>query len=68
MTNAEIIMRLLVEKALIGNQFALELVLDRYEGKAVRAQTVNNQDHTVEDLIDRQKVALLNGLVPTPKE
>jgi hypothetical protein len=68
MTNSEAIMRLLVDRALAGNQFALEIVLDRYEGKAVRAQQVNSQDHTVEELIDRQKVALLNGLVPAKRD
>lgn len=68
MSNAERIMRLLVDKAVQGQQYALEMVLDRYEGKAVRAQQVNTQDQTVEEHIDRQKVALLNGLVPNPKD
>lgn len=62
MSNAEVLTRLLVDKALQGNQFALEMVLDRYEGKPVRAQTVQSADTSIEEQIDKASVALLNSL------
>lgn len=62
MSNAEVLTRGLVAAALEGKQFAIEAVLDRYEGKPVRANQVQTADTTVEEQIDRQSVALLNQI------
>ena len=68
MTNAEVLTRMLVDKALQQNQFAMEMVLDRYEGKPVRAQTVQSADTTIEEQIDKASVALLNSLTEEGKD
>lgn len=63
LTNAEKLARILVNKALADeNQFAIEAVLDRAEGKPVKGQQVMMPDMTVEDMISNQEVALLNAL------
>lgn len=60
MSNAEVLMRQLVDYALAGKQFAIEAVLDRFEGKPVRADRLTTPDTTIEEQIDLQSVALLN--------
>jgi hypothetical protein len=62
MSNAEVLTRQLVDEALKGKQFAIEAVLDRYEGKPVRANQVQTPDLTIEEQIDRQSVSLLNKM------
>lgn len=66
-TNAEALTRLLMNRALEGNQFAIEAVLDRAEGKPVKGVTISTPDLSVEDMISQQEVALLNDLA-TKKE
>lgn len=58
----ELLARLLVERALLGNQFAIEAVLDRVEGKAVRGQAAAQVDNSIEEQIGRAEVAALNAL------
>jgi hypothetical protein len=65
----EALARMLMERALGGNQFAIEAVLDRVEGKAVRGQQAAQVDNAIEEQIDRAAVASLNSLLtPPPKE
>lgn len=68
LSNAESLARLLVRRALSENQFAIEAVLDRAEGKPVKGQTVSLPDMTVEDMISQQEVALLNNELKKEKE
>lgn len=68
MTNLEVLVRKLVERALGENQFAMETVLDRFEGKPVRANQVPVADTALEEQIDRASVAALNSLAEPPKE
>jgi hypothetical protein len=67
MTNAEVLARKLLERALEGNQAAQELVVDRVEGKAGRAAPAGASDVQLEEQIDRAAVAALNSLVPDEK-
>lgn len=64
-TNAEALTRLLVNRALEGNQFAIEAVLDRAEGKPVKGATISTPDMSIEEMISQQEIALLNGLTTT---
>lgn len=64
MTNLEILLRKVVSNALLGNQFSVERVLDQFEGKPVRGAAVRTADTSLEDFIDQQSIALLNGLTP----
>lgn len=66
--NAEVLARTILNRALQENQAAIDIVLDRAEGKAVRGTPVAQTDTTIEDQIDRASVEQLNKLVPTPKE
>ena len=66
-TNAEALARKLLQKALLGNEKAQEMVIDRVEGKAGRAVDAKPLDTTLEDLIDRSGVDALNALLP-PQE
>lgn len=69
MTNAEKLARILVNKAIADeNQFAIEAVLDRAEGKPVKGQQVQMPDMTVEEMISQQEVALLNNLNKSDKK
>lgn len=67
MTNLEVLVRTLVRRALDENQFALERVLDQYEGKPVRGTQVRTADTTTEELIDQQSIALLNSIAEGKK-
>lgn len=67
-SNAEKIARILVDRALSENQFAIEAVLDRAEGKPVKGQQVSMPDMTVEEMISQQEVALLNEAMKKDKE
>lgn len=62
MSNLEVLVRGLVDKALDGNQFAMETVLDRFEGKPVRANQVQTADTALEEQLDKASVAALNSL------
>lgn len=65
MSNAEVLARGIMNAALLGDKAARELVIDRVEGKAVRGQTVQTADMTVEDQVDEAMIALLSA--PTDK-
>lgn len=67
MTNLEVLVRKLVDRALNENQFAMETVLDRFEGKPVRANQVQVADTALEEQIDRASVDALNSLLEPPK-
>lgn len=62
MSNAEVLARKLLSKALFEDKVAMEMVADRIEGKAVRAAQVNAVDKTVEDQLDRLDNARLDDL------
>lgn len=68
MRNAEVLARTLMNRALEGNQFAIEVVLDRAEGKAVRGSPVAQVDTQLEEQIGRAEVAALNELTKTKDE
>lgn len=67
MTNLEVLVRKLVSRALGENQFAMETVLDRIEGKPVRANQVHVADTALEEQIDKASVAALNNLLEPAK-
>lgn len=67
MSNLEVLVRKLVDRALNENQFAMETVLDRFEGKPVRANQVQAADTALEEQIDRASVDALNSLLEPPK-
>lgn len=67
MTNLEVLVRKLVNRALNENQFSMETVLDRFEGKPVRANQVHATDTALEEQIDRASVDALNSLLEPPK-
>lgn len=71
-SNLEVLARKVVDSALttsMGSQRARELIVERIEGKAQRANQVVQPDTTLEDQIDRAAVALLNDLAaPKPKD
>lgn len=64
MTNLEVIARGMVADAMRGGGAARELVIDRVEGKAVRAAQVTPPDTSLEEQIDRSSVEALNALIP----
>lgn len=68
MKNLEILARGLVQDALNGDKNTRELVIDRIEGKAVRAAQVQPPDTTLEDQLDRASVAALNELAEQKDE
>jgi hypothetical protein len=63
MTNAEVLARQLLNRALEGNAGAQEMVIDRVEGKAVRANPVQSTDTTIDDQLDALDKQNLNDLV-----
>lgn len=67
LTNADVLARGILEDAMAGDKAAREIVLDRVEGKAVRGQTIQSADTTVEDQITEAEVALLNNLAKPDK-
>ncbi len=71
MTGLELLARKVFYAALsdnMGAQRARELVVERLEGKAVRAAQVQTPDTTIEDQIDRAAVAALNELATSTKD
>lgn len=62
-TYAEVLSRVLVEKAADGNQFALEAVMDRVEGKPTKAVPNKADDSVLNEQLDAIGVAALNEMV-----
>lgn len=70
-TKAEIIAAKVVEVAMgntTGSMRARELIVERIEGKAQRANPVSTPDTTLEDQIDKTALAMLNELAAPAKE
>lgn len=62
MNNAEVLARRLLHRALKENPAAMEMVIDRVEGKAVRAAQVAQQDTTLDDQLTRLDEQTLDAL------
>jgi hypothetical protein len=61
MTNAEVLARKMMQKALDGDKQLQEVIADRVEGKAGRAANVAPADTTLEDQLDRLDLDKLNA-------
>lgn len=70
-SNLEVLARKVVKASLsdnMGAQRARELIVERIEGKAQRANQVQGVDTSLEDQIDKAAVALLNDIAAPVKE
>jgi hypothetical protein len=70
-SNLEVLARKVVKASLsdnMGAQRARELIVERIEGKAQRANQVSTPDTALEDQIDKAAVALLNGIAKPDNE
>lgn len=67
MTNLEVIARGMVADAANGDKTMRELIVDRIEGKAVRAAQVQPIDTSLEEQLDKAAITELNKLTE-PKE
>lgn len=68
-SNLEVLARKVVKASLsdnMGAQRARELIVERIEGKAQRANQVSTPDTALEDQIDKAAVAMLNDLAAPP--
>jgi hypothetical protein len=62
LTNLEVLARGMVNDALGGDRTMREMVVERVEGKAIRAAQVTPADSSLEDQLDRASIAALNDL------